>query len=66
MPCDAGDYLKYDKNINTSQDDSCDGHLCLYVDVERLVGHGERHHLIILKEGLDCDDNGVTVSKNTE
>lgn len=56
-------YLKYDENINASQDDSCDGHLCLHVDVERLVGHGEGHHLIILEEGLDCDDDGLTVSE---
>lgn len=58
-------YLKYDENINASQDDSCDGHLCLHVDVERLVGHGEGHHLIILEEGLDRDDDGLTGSGGT-
>lgn len=55
-------YLKDDEHINASQDDSCDGHLCLHVDVERLVGHGERHHLIILKESLNRDNDGVTGS----
>lgn len=59
-------YLKDDENINASQNDSCDGHLCLHIDVEGLVGHRERHHLIILKESLNCDGDGVTGSKNTQ
>ena len=52
-------YLGDDENVDPGQDDPSDGHLRLYTDVERLVGHGERHHLIILQEGLDCDDDGV-------
>lgn len=53
-------YLKDDENVDPSQDDSSDGHLRLHGDVERLVGHGQRHHLIIAQEGLDRDDDGVT------
>lgn len=60
-------YLKYDEHINAGQNDSCDGDLCLNIDVKRLVGHGEWHHFIILKESLNCDDDGVTgFKKNTD
>lgn len=53
-------HLEDDENVDAGQDDSSDGHLRLHVDVERLVGHGQRHHLVILQEGLDGNDDGVT------
>lgn len=54
-------YLKDNENIDAGQDDPGDGHLRLHADVERLVGHGQRHHLVVLQEGLDGDDDGVAV-----
>lgn len=54
-------YLKDNENIDAGQDDPGDGHLRLHADVERLVGHGQRHHLVVLQEGLDADDDGVAV-----
>lgn len=59
-------YLEYDENIDPRQDDSSDGHLSLHADVEWLVGHGQWQHLIILQEGLDRDDDGVTVRETTQ
>lgn len=59
-------YLKDDENIDPSQDDSSDGHLCLHGDVERLVGHGQWHHLIVLQEGLSGDDDRVTVQETKQ
>jgi len=56
-------YLKDDEYIDPSQDDSSDGHLCLHSDVERLVGHGQWHYLVILQEGLNCDGDGVAVQE---
>lgn len=53
-------YLKDDENIDPSQDHSSNGHLCLHTDEEWLVSHGQRHHFIILQEGLNRDDDGVT------
>lgn len=54
-------YLKDNENIDAGQDDPSDGHLHLHADVERLVGHGQRHHPVVLQEGLDGDDDGVAV-----
>lgn len=56
-------YLKDDENIDPSQDDSSNGHLCLHTDIERLMGHGQRDNIIILQEGLNCNDNGVTAQE---
>lgn len=56
-------YLKDDENIDPSQDDSSDGHLCLHGDVERLMGHGQWDDIIILQEGLNRNDDGVTVQE---
>lgn len=53
-------YLKDDENIDPSQDHSSNGHLCLHTDVERLMGHGQGDNIIILQEGLNCNDDRVT------
>lgn len=53
-------YLKDDEYIDPGQDDSSNSHLRLLCNVERLVGHGQRNNVVILQEGLDCDDDGVT------
>lgn len=52
-------HLEDDEYVDAGQDDPGDGHLRLHVDKERLVGHGQRHHLVVLQEGLDGDDDGV-------
>lgn len=52
-------YLKDDEDVDASQDDPGNGHLRLHVDKQRLVGHGQWHHLVVLQEGLDGDDDGI-------
>lgn len=52
-------YLEDDEDVDAGQDDPGDGHLRLHVDKERLVGHGQRHHLVVEQEGLEGDDDGV-------
>lgn len=56
-------YLEDDEDVDAGQDDPGNGHLRLHTDKERLVGHGQRHHLVVLQEGLDGDDNGVAAGK---
>lgn len=52
-------YLEDDEDVDAGQDDAGDGHLRLHVDKERLVRHGQRHHLVVEQEGLEGDDDGV-------
>lgn len=52
-------HLKDDKDVDAGQDDPGNGHLRLHVNKQRLVGHGQRHHLVVLQEGLDGDDDGI-------
>lgn len=52
-------HLKDNEDVDAGQDDPGNGHLRLHVDEERLVGHGQRHHLVVLQEGLEGDDDGI-------
>lgn len=53
-------YLKDDEDVDAGQDDPGNGHLRLHVDKQRLVSHGQWHHLVVLHEGLEGDDDGIT------
>lgn len=55
-------YLEDDEDVDAGQDDPGDGDLGLNIDKQRLVGHRQWHHLVVLQEGLDGDNDGITAS----